>query len=273
MIDAMPPTSPHWIGFWAALAGLALLWIWITRRRTATWLGRRRWWIAGVATLGLLNLGFWGNGVFGVAYRGMLGPIRFCHLPGGPDAASQALEIALSDEFLDYHAALFGSEQACASRHLRKHLKVRFLDYRELTRYGIHISPPPPAGCRFLLYQYYDAWNFGLFLLGIDEVMHHRCSDLVQEMLGPRFDGLVLVELYRMARTDGERLELLEDLRRGVSVYAEWIGRELRRFLKERPSAAVRDALLAAHVSAQTYADDPARRGIPPDLVVPPLED
>jgi hypothetical protein len=82
------------------------------------------------------------------------------------------------------------------------------------------------------------------------------------------FDELVLLELYRSAKNDGERLLVLDTLKQGVPICAEWILREFERFRGDGPSSGVVAKLDEVTVHVTQYIDNPALRGFPPTTVV-----
>jgi hypothetical protein len=265
-----PPTSPHFIGLVIALVGMAGVGFWATRARTAARLGRRRWWVVGAAAVLLLNVGLWGNGVYGMAARGTLGDVK--GIAAGDfarraHAASKALETALSDRFLYYLSELRGEVQYCEGAYLRQRVQLQHLAYRDLAAYGITISPPPPPQRRYVLYEYYDAVNYGLHLLGVGGEERMACFVLVQRMRS-YFDELVLLELFRSAPDDRDRIAVLEAFVQAAPICAEWILREFEKFRGDSPSPAVSDGLDRATVHVTRYVDNPSLRGLPATTAV-----
>lgn len=263
MNQSLPTTAPHFAGLDAALILFALLLVVLAQRRVTARLGRRRGWVLAGGTLLLLALGLFGSGVEGVALRGVFDPASerlqdAAPRPKSLAAARSALDVAVSDRFVAYEERLHNRpvDPSLGAR-IRAHLTTETVDYQRLRELGSGVSPLPPPGARFVVYQYYDVENFGLALFGVGERQRNRAERYLGEWLRRAWRDLVLLELYQSASDNAGRIAALGALEGGVPKAAEWDLAALARFDKEGPRPAVERKLENVRKYLQRYVKDP----------------
>ncbi len=176
----------------------------------------------------------------------------------------RAIEVALSDEFLHYYAALYGKQSLLSGKEMKSKLKFQRVPYRKLVDYGITMSPPPPPDSQFMLYEYYDVDNYAFHIL--EGCTHHVSPrhEFLQLLVNNFAEELQLLSLLRMAKTDADRILFLKTMRGGVPIIAEWLERDLVAFEKQTSLAdAVATELKATLKLVRDYIDDPTMRALP----------
>jgi hypothetical protein len=227
----MLETIPHHIGLWIALAGFAVLALWLTRSSTRQRFGRRRWGIAVAAAVVLVLVAALGSGARQEVYSSSLpGQAELARRFGSQrliSAERAALVTALSEPFIEYHARLRGISPRFHAPDIQQYARVTDsgrLVFARSTCFPATLVEPAKASMARM--------------------------DLLDALAGSGWlSTLTLLELYRSAANDAERGLALEEMTGGPASFfkgadmKEWVERELRSFLAASPSPAVRAKL------------------------------
>lgn len=262
-MNELPTTAPHFTGLGVAVFGLAVCVYWLSRPSVRTRLGARRTRIGALVIAALAVVGFFGNGVYGVAQRGSLwtGFDLASGLPHSEARIEEALAVSLSPEFVAYHGALVGEEMVTEGADLEARLQTKWTPPAGVP--GLYSDSPLPHGATVMTYEYYDVHNFAFELIGVGTEPMQQRYELLNAISHEYLDELVALAYLEHAETAAERVAALQMIRHGVPDAAEWIARELDRVSTEGLTEPERTALTAARSYVQFYIDDPTRRALP----------
>lgn len=265
------PTSPHLLGIWIASLSALILAL-VSRRKQLVdrlpWPRRVVWAVAAPILVAIAVLG---NGVQGIAERGVLtsGEIQsFRHHRDLATLTWMAMDVVLAPAFVEYYVALDPQLEEFELRDFQNSLTLWVLPYERARSWGFEISPPPGKSEHSVLaYRYYDVDNVAL---NTSKKRRQQRSNRYQYLTRTRrvLDELVTIELYRNAHNDPERLFALEQLSQGTPFLTEWLMRDLDFFSRQKTSPRVLRKLRQTQAYLRRYIDDPTLRGLPKDTSV-----
>ena len=150
-METLPENGPHFFGAMASAIGfLVLLWVsrWPSIRAR---LGSLRWVAMSLASLGLLALGLLGNGPHGLVATGTLWSDagQPSELSFNQTHVNDALDVALSEDFIAYDSELMGVHASFAAEDFESRLELAW---------GQPQDGSSPGGME-LTFQYVDVQN------------------------------------------------------------------------------------------------------------------
>jgi len=253
----------HFVGFCLAVLGLATLLLTTTTTRPplARKLGRRRAPFLVAISLGLTALALFGNGKRQISFRTAVGPSY--GVPSRLDQADvdAALDIVTDARFLDYVATLHGSSKVGHPEVMRRAFRVKAGTTVDLMAEGYRMTPPPPLGQSWFFVTYEEEQHalFAALDRGEGLIRWKLAQTLATEVL-PHVTALVKL---RRAKSEAEKMAILQEMALTVPYVAEWITVELSR-ANIGASPALTDVIQRKQAYVKRYVEDPTMRGLSP---------
>jgi hypothetical protein len=249
----------HFVGFFAAVLGLAALVVVATRHAMIQRLGSMRWPAIATAILALILLAFFGSGSREITFRTAVGPSAGV-LPRITQAhVDSALVETVRLEFVQYVAHLEGAASVENPERISRALVVRAGTTVDLKDEGYRVDPPPPLGQAWLFASYADRENAMLAMLRSDAGAGRMV--VAERIVTGVLPQAAAIAALRMATTDDEKLAILRENPFVMPYAAEWIAAELDK-LAMNASPVLASELRQKRVYVQKYIDDPTARGL-----------
>lgn len=257
----------HFVGFFLAVLGLAVLLVVSTRPAFVRRWGARRWPLVGAISALLICVAIFGSGSREIFFRSLVGPQEEV-IPRITQAhVDQALEEILRPSFVAYMERLDGAVPRCNADRMAKALSVRVGTTVDLIAERVPVEPPPKLGQTWLFVSYNDREN-GLWaaIQGDAGVRRMELAERIASRVLPQAAAIVAL---RTAKTDEEKIAVLRENPFVMPYAAEWILAELGRIAKGASPAVVAElALKQAYV--EQYVKNPGLRELHVDGRIDP---
>jgi len=251
----------HFLGFYAAIFGLAALVVWLGHDKTRARLGKKRWQVGIVGFILLFALAIFGSGSRRITFGMAIGPAYGVHPRTTEAHVAAALARATSPEVLAYLGTLTEPGGLARPGRIGKALSAKRVSGLDLREEGFHVTPPPGIGESWLIVSYDDEENAVLAALDRGEgVTRMQVAEGIARDVLP---SLCALELLRASSTDEEKITILRGHTMRVPRAAELFLRELDA-LSRGASPALAEAITVKRAFVQKYVEDPTLRGLDP---------
>lgn len=249
----------HFVGFFLALVGLAVLTVVATRPTVARRLGARRSSVILATTVACVLLAIFGSGKREIHFKTVVGPGEDV-LPRVTQAhVDVALRDVLRPEFVQYVNRLEGDTSSVDGERIADALSIRVGTTVDLLAEGLSVDPPPKLGQTFFFVSYSDRENALLAIFRGDAGIHRmKLAERIVSRALPHAAALVAL---RTAASDEEKLAILKENPFVVPYTAEWLFDELGK-VAQGTSPEVALVLNQKRAYVQKYVDNPAARGV-----------
>lgn len=250
----------HFVGFFLALLGLAVLVVVSSRPVVMQRLGKWRLQVSALAVVLLALLAIFGSGSRHIFFQTLVGPDNGI-LPRITQAdVDLALEDTLRPEFVQYVARLESAPPVEDSERLVRVLTVRVGTTVDLLAEGYHLDPPPKIGQTWFFISYSDR-EYALLAMFRGDGGIQRMK-MAEHMVSRVLPQAAAIGALRLAKTDDEKLAILHENPFVVPYAAEWIDAELGK-LAANASPALATELAQKRSYVQQYAKHPSARDVP----------
>lgn len=251
----------HFVGFFLALLGLAVLVVVSTRPVVIQRLGTKRWPSVAVAIVVLVLVALFGSGSREIFFRTVVGPRDGVITRVTQAHVDVALEEITRPTFVQYMVRLEAAPPVDESERLARALSVRVGTTVDLLAEGVRLDPPPKIGQPWFFVSYLDRENaLWAIFRGDAGVQTMALAERLVTRVLPQAAAIVAL---RMAATEDEKMALLRENPFVMPYAAEWIASELEK-LATKASPALRVELEQKRAYVQQYVNDPGARDLPP---------
>ena len=258
-------TGGHYVGFFLALLGLAVLVVVSSRPGVARRLGTKRWPVVAALVVALALVAIFGSGSREIFFRTAVGPNEGV-LPRITQAhVDVALEEISRPAFVQYMARLEAAPPLEQGERIAQALSVRVGTTVDLQAEGYQFDPPPKIGQTWFFVSYADRENALLAIFRGDAGT--RRLALAERLVSRVLPQAAAIVALRQASSDGEKRAILRENPFVMPYAAEWIAAELGK-LATNASPALRVELEQKRAYVQKYVDNPAARDLPPEVRV-----
>lgn len=258
-------TGGHFIGFYLAILGLCVIVYASTRPSVVHRLGSKRWPRVALGILACFCLAVFGSGHRETYFQTALGPSDSVVSHLEQRYVDEALAEILRPAFVQYLERLEGAEVVIDAAQVSRSLSVRVGTTVDLFAEGYHFDIPPKVGQTWLLVSYKDRENALLGIVGSDTSA--RRFVFAERLVSKVLPQAVAIMALRAAKTDAEKLAILNENPFVLPYAAEWLLVEIEKLAKDASPEVARE-LTHKKAYIQKYADDPVARGLPAGIRV-----
>ena len=255
----------HIWGIIFAGAGLLILLAWTFHPTIAKSWGSKRLGAIFFTINVLFFVAMIGNGESGVRMHGIFPMVGTASNQG---AFPSTLDVALSEDFLRYDAALHGQQLLYEPQTLPPRLHIRFEPIEELEKDGYSIDKDYPAGTQLLKVDYMERINIVVRWFGIGLGVGAVRMGYIRRLFSDYIDELLPLALYRHARTPEGQIRALDGISLKHPLAAEWIVRDLKSFEAENPESEVKSRIAQMILQLQPHVKNPHLRGLSPPIPI-----
>ena len=249
----------HFVGFFLAIFGLAVLVVAFSRPQIVRRLGskRRPVLIGAVLALGLLAL--FGNGTREIFFHTLVGPQDEVLGRISQNHVDMALQEITRPEFVQYVLRLEAAPPIEGVERIADALSVRVGTTVDVLAEGHKVEPPPQLGPTWFFVSYSDREQ-ALFALFRGDAGARRL-ELADRMVHRVLPQAAAIVALRMAQTDEGKIAILRENPFVLPYAAEWLSSELDKLSKGASSPLVLE-IAQKRAYIQQYVTNPGLREV-----------